>query len=214
MSRTWVQRPFALYTVQLKKELSTDECAPISEKTYACAHASCINKAEGAPVFNTWSALQAHIKSDHPPTCPHASCRGQRFSTTSHLRRHLSTVHQEAEEIPEGEQLALRFRRKRYSRAKKQPQQSEVQTEQQASSHGHPQQQNDEPDGQHDEDEEDEEEEETEEEATQIEDDDDDALDSDCDLPWHCIETNCGKSFATVRLAWGSSWLVRRPRLI
>lgn len=43
-------------------------------------------------VFDTWSALQAHIRSDHPPTCPRPECAGKTFkraeNLAAHLRRH------------------------------------------------------------------------------------------------------------------------------
>ncbi|KAF9049912.1 transcription factor iiia [Panaeolus papilionaceus] len=58
-------------------------------KRYACVHAMCLSKTDGAPFFATWSALQSHIRMAHPPTCLHPSCNGRIFSNHSNLRAHL-----------------------------------------------------------------------------------------------------------------------------
>ena len=44
--------------------------------------------------FQTWSALQSHIRKSHPPICPHSSCTGRAFSNQGNLRAHLK-LHEE-----------------------------------------------------------------------------------------------------------------------
>lgn len=64
----------------------------MSGKRYTCVHASCLANAEDSPLyFFTWSALQSHIRTNHPPTCPHASCNGRTFANQGNLRAHLKT---------------------------------------------------------------------------------------------------------------------------
>lgn len=46
--------------------------------------------------FSTWSDLQRHLRSDHPPTCPHAECGGQTFTAQKGLRAHMR-IHEEKE---------------------------------------------------------------------------------------------------------------------
>ena len=59
-------------------------------KRYTCSHTSCLSGPEnGRRYFSTWSSLQSHIKKDHPPTCPHSSCKGKTFSNAGNLRVHL-----------------------------------------------------------------------------------------------------------------------------
>ncbi|PCH33538.1 hypothetical protein WOLCODRAFT_112004 [Wolfiporia cocos MD-104 SS10] len=62
------------------------------DKRYTCAHQSCIPTTDGSlAYFATWSALQHHMRTAHPPTCPYASCNGKTFTTRGHLRAHLKT---------------------------------------------------------------------------------------------------------------------------
>lgn len=46
------------------------------------------------PTFPVWSALQAHIKDTHPPTCPYPECTGRTFKSGQRLRDHLK-VHEQ-----------------------------------------------------------------------------------------------------------------------
>ncbi|CCM00919.1 uncharacterized protein FIBRA_02965 [Fibroporia radiculosa] len=48
----------------------------------------------GTGYFSTWSALQHHIRTAHPPTCPHPSCKGKTFTAQKGLRAHLK-IHAE-----------------------------------------------------------------------------------------------------------------------
>lgn len=47
------------------------------------------------PHFSTWSALQEHNKTDHPPTCLHPECHGRTFRSNKKLRKHCIKVHLE-----------------------------------------------------------------------------------------------------------------------
>ncbi|RDX55997.1 hypothetical protein OH76DRAFT_1427399 [Lentinus brumalis] len=60
------------------------------DKRYTCVHLSCV-PAEGAEptYFSTWSALQHHTRTAHPPTCPYPSCKGKTFTQQKGLRAHL-----------------------------------------------------------------------------------------------------------------------------
>lgn len=60
---------------------------------YTCSHPA---HDDTFPAFPTWSALQAHLHTAHPPTCPHAECNGRTFKSTQRLREHLQ-VHEERE---------------------------------------------------------------------------------------------------------------------
>ncbi|KAF9018466.1 hypothetical protein BDZ89DRAFT_1165183 [Hymenopellis radicata] len=60
-----------------------------SERRYTCVHLNCVAEIDSSPVFySTWSALQHHIRTAHPPTCPHPSCHGKTFTTQKGLRAH------------------------------------------------------------------------------------------------------------------------------
>ncbi|KAF9821931.1 hypothetical protein IEO21_00361 [Rhodonia placenta] len=67
------------------------------DKRYTCAHQSCL-PAPGVPptYFPTWTALQHHMRTTHPPACPYASCSGRTFTAQKGLRAHLK-IHAERE---------------------------------------------------------------------------------------------------------------------
>ena len=46
--------------------------------------------------FSTWSALQSHIRINHPPTCLYPSCNGRTFATQANLKAHIK-LHDERE---------------------------------------------------------------------------------------------------------------------
>ena len=93
-----------------------------AEKRYTCAHPACLalvsvpafalrapssdavlpQPATEPAYFPTWTALQHHIRTAHPPTCPHASCNGRTFASHAGLRAHLK-VHTDADVEAEGE---------------------------------------------------------------------------------------------------------------
>lgn len=50
------------------------------------------------PTFRTWTDLQKHLKSDHPPTCPYPSCNKRQFPRRSNLKDHLR-IHEERGDV-------------------------------------------------------------------------------------------------------------------
>ncbi|KAH7108252.1 hypothetical protein BKA62DRAFT_681624 [Auriculariales sp. MPI-PUGE-AT-0066] len=58
------------------------------EKRYACMHPSCVS-AENVLIFTKWTQLQHHLRTAHPPTCPHPSCGNRTFANPANLRAHL-----------------------------------------------------------------------------------------------------------------------------
>ncbi|EJD08590.1 uncharacterized protein FOMMEDRAFT_73501 [Fomitiporia mediterranea MF3/22] len=62
---------------------------------YTCTHPACLSKSENE-YFSAWSALQAHTRATHPPTCPYVSCNGKIFSQQKILRVHLK-IHEQRE---------------------------------------------------------------------------------------------------------------------
>ncbi|THV06098.1 hypothetical protein K435DRAFT_816192 [Dendrothele bispora CBS 962.96] len=68
-----------------------------NEKRYTCVQASCTPSPGVEPVYYpTWTALQHHLRTAHPPTCPYPSCNGRKFTAQKGLRAHLK-LHQERE---------------------------------------------------------------------------------------------------------------------
>jgi general transcription factor IIIA len=58
---------------------------------------TCLAGPENIPsYFPTWSALQHHIRTTHPPTCTHPSCHGRTFTSQKGLRAH-QKLHEERE---------------------------------------------------------------------------------------------------------------------
>ena len=58
------------------------------EKRYTCSHPSCLSLPT-LPFFSTWTQLQAHVRTAHPPTCPYPECQGKSFSQQKGLKAHL-----------------------------------------------------------------------------------------------------------------------------
>lgn len=72
------------------------------EKRYACVHFDCLVTVGSAlTYFRTWTALQHHVRTAHPPKCTHPSCNGRIFSNRKGLRAHQKLHEQRAD----GEQL-------------------------------------------------------------------------------------------------------------
>ena len=68
-----------------------------SDKRYTCSHLHCLPGLDKDPVyFGTWTALQAHIRNDHPPTCAHPKCNGRTFASQHNLRAH-QKLHEQQE---------------------------------------------------------------------------------------------------------------------
>jgi len=64
------------------------------------ANAASSSKIPSPPYFSTWSALQAHTRDSHPPTCLHSKCNGRTFNSQKNLKAHLRTHEdQESEQM-------------------------------------------------------------------------------------------------------------------
>ncbi|KAF7362145.1 hypothetical protein MVEN_00560500 [Mycena venus] len=68
-----------------------------NEKRYACSHPTCL-AASGDTItfYPTWTALQHHNRTEHPPTCLHPSCNDRTFSSQKGLRAHQKIHEQQA----------------------------------------------------------------------------------------------------------------------
>ncbi|EIN11739.1 hypothetical protein PUNSTDRAFT_111791 [Punctularia strigosozonata HHB-11173 SS5] len=72
------------------------------DKRYTCVHPSCLaTSTDGSHTteptyYPRWTALQHHVRTAHPPTCPHSSCNGKTFKHQRGLRAHLK-LHEERE---------------------------------------------------------------------------------------------------------------------
>ncbi|KAI0374296.1 hypothetical protein BV20DRAFT_961419 [Pilatotrama ljubarskyi] len=76
-------------------------------KRYTCVHKSCLPAEGTEPVYHpTWSALQHHMRTAHPPTCPHPSCNGKTFTQQKGLRAHLKIHAQREQEGDMGDVVA------------------------------------------------------------------------------------------------------------
>lgn len=60
------------------------------------ANAISPSKIHSPPYFSTWSALQAHIRDAHPPTCLYPKCNGRTFNSQKNLKAHLK-IHEDQE---------------------------------------------------------------------------------------------------------------------
>ncbi|KAF8893883.1 hypothetical protein BD779DRAFT_1641349 [Infundibulicybe gibba] len=70
------------------------------EKRYVCVNGTCLPSPGSSPsYFPTWTALQHHLRTSHPPTCTSLSCNGRTFSTQKGLRAHQRLHEQQAEEL-------------------------------------------------------------------------------------------------------------------
>ncbi|KAF8070415.1 hypothetical protein FPV67DRAFT_1018750 [Lyophyllum atratum] len=67
------------------------------EQRYTCVHATCLPDSEGTPTYYpTWTALQHHIRTAHPPMCTHVSCKQRTFTSQKGLRAH-QKLHEQRE---------------------------------------------------------------------------------------------------------------------
>ena len=64
-----------------------------------CAHADCLTDNTSSPAFYpTWTALQHHIRTAHPPICVHPNCNRKTFKSQKGLRAHLRLHDEDAVE--------------------------------------------------------------------------------------------------------------------
>ncbi|KZT74734.1 hypothetical protein DAEQUDRAFT_700735 [Daedalea quercina L-15889] len=64
-------------------------------KRYTCVHTACLPQLGHQPTyFANWTALQHHMRTAHPPTCPYPACGGKTFTAQKGLRAHLK-IHAE-----------------------------------------------------------------------------------------------------------------------
>ncbi|KAK7057485.1 hypothetical protein R3P38DRAFT_2841252 [Favolaschia claudopus] len=70
-----------------------------NENRYTCSNPTCL-AASGDTIkfYPTWTALQHHNRTEHPPTCTHPSCNNRVFSAQKGLRAHQKIHEQEAVE--------------------------------------------------------------------------------------------------------------------
>jgi len=70
-----------------------------NEKRYTCSHPTCLAaNGDTLTFYPTWTALQHHNRTEHPPTCLHPSCNGRTFSSQKGLRAHQKIHEQQAAE--------------------------------------------------------------------------------------------------------------------
>ncbi|KAJ3777001.1 transcription factor iiia [Lentinula raphanica] len=70
-----------------------------NDKRYTCVHEACLPTVERRIVFYpTWTALQHHTRTVHPPACTHSSCKGRVFASQKSLRAHQKLHEQRDEE--------------------------------------------------------------------------------------------------------------------
>jgi len=85
-----------MYIVSYKSRSSFIDSVSL-DKRYTCVHASCLPEpGHISAYFPTWSALQHHMRSAHPPSCNHPKCNGKTFSTQKGLRAH-QKLHEQRE---------------------------------------------------------------------------------------------------------------------
>ncbi|EGO26511.1 hypothetical protein SERLADRAFT_447702 [Serpula lacrymans var. lacrymans S7.9] len=95
-------KPYQCSNESCTKSFSTDQKLRAHSKThddkrYTCVHAACLPRANSDPVYYpTWTSLQHHVRTAHPPTCPHPSCIGRTFASHHGLRAH-QKLHEQRE---------------------------------------------------------------------------------------------------------------------
>ncbi|KAH6914256.1 transcription factor iiia [Coprinopsis sp. MPI-PUGE-AT-0042] len=93
-------KPFICDHEGCTKSFNTNQHLRAHKKThdpnrYTCVHPTCLQNAdETSNFFPTWSALQHHIRTEHPPTCSYPSCNGRTFASQKGLKAHLK-LHEE-----------------------------------------------------------------------------------------------------------------------
>ncbi|KAH9857901.1 hypothetical protein C2E23DRAFT_746762 [Lenzites betulinus] len=97
-------KPYRCEHADCTKSFATNQKLTAHAKThdvkrYTCVHKSCLPTEGVEPAYYfTWSALQHHMRTAHPPTCPHPLCNGKTFTQQKGLRAHLKIHAQRDEE--------------------------------------------------------------------------------------------------------------------
>ncbi|KAJ3733838.1 hypothetical protein DFJ43DRAFT_994538 [Lentinula guzmanii] len=69
-----------------------------NDKRYTCVNKACLPTDVHPIIFYpTWTALQHHTRTAHPPTCTHATCNGREFASQKSLRAH-QKIHEQRDE--------------------------------------------------------------------------------------------------------------------
>ncbi|KAJ7497019.1 hypothetical protein FB451DRAFT_1209737 [Mycena latifolia] len=77
-----------------------------NEKRYTCSHSTCLpTNGETLKFYPTWTTLQHHTRTAHPPRCSHPSCNGRTFSSQKGLRAH-QKLHEQRDAEAEIDALA------------------------------------------------------------------------------------------------------------
>lgn len=89
----------ALPSLFLLALLGADPLPPTAllASRYLCHHPSCLTLPLPSRQYPTWSSLQRHTKTAHPPTCPHPECGGRTFTSNRGLKGHLAGHEKEGE---------------------------------------------------------------------------------------------------------------------
>ncbi|KDE06418.1 hypothetical protein MVLG_03324 [Microbotryum lychnidis-dioicae p1A1 Lamole] len=61
---------------------------------YLCIHRDCSSLSLSQRQHTTWSALQKHTKTVHPPRCHYPECDNKTFTTNRGLRNHIASIHE------------------------------------------------------------------------------------------------------------------------
>ena len=78
-----------------------------TEKRYTCVHPTCLPNSSNFPTYySTWTALQHHTRTAHPPSCSYASCNNRTFASQHGLRAHLKLHEQSEKEIELNDAIA------------------------------------------------------------------------------------------------------------
>ncbi|TFK23684.1 transcription factor iiia [Coprinopsis marcescibilis] len=93
-------KPYICDREGCSKSFNTNQHLKTHKKThdperYTCVYATCLATADQTPnYFPTWSALQTHIRKEHPPKCTYPDCQERTFASQKGLRAHLK-LHEE-----------------------------------------------------------------------------------------------------------------------
>lgn len=92
--------PFPCQHPGCEKKFATNAKRRAHFKTHTEARYTCAlphnGNADEVLTFANWSALQAHMREAHPPTCPYPCCNGKTFKNKNNLKLHLRR-HEEKE---------------------------------------------------------------------------------------------------------------------